>query len=112
MKKVKVSELSGKELDWAMHHALNLPIQESVYNQCYQSIRHFHDNWENTGKIIEHYNIHLESNLGNVRQKEWTAMIPLLKHASWLRHSGKTPIEASCRVFIAYKLGEFVEIPE
>jgi hypothetical protein len=101
--KIKISELTGPALDWA--------VAECEGNK-YSKLTHLLELWEPStdwaqgGPIIERENIDLAYHGGN----GWRA-------AQVYRHNpatsyGPTPLIAAMRCYVASKLGDEVDVPE
>lgn len=112
MKKVKVIELSSKELDYFFAKCIGYVFTYFNYEDNAGSVSGISSSWNDVGGVIEKHDIHLESNLAYGNKKEWNAQIPNYNNAQWFRCQGKTALEAACRVFVYSKLGEFVQVPE
>ena len=116
---VKVSELTGAALDWAVAKLEGKEIYldgETPGFMCLgeMSLYRFSPTkyWAQGGPIIEWERIDL---LGMVHGAggPWTAAVPRKNHVGW-RHlaEGPTPLIAAMRCYVASKLGEEIEIPK
>ena len=90
--KIKTSELIGPSLDWAVakcegHHVYAPNID-----------------WAQAGPIIEGEGIEL-----SLISKNWEAHIAFSGKES---QKGPTPLIAAMRCYVAFKLGDEVEVPE
>jgi hypothetical protein len=97
MKSIKVSELTGQELNWAVQHAEGLTGILAPVNYC--------GRWEFGGPIIERELIETARG-GAYAEHFWKAT----------RNSntayGPTPLIAAMRCYVASKLGDTIELPE
>lgn len=113
--KIKVSELSGAALDWAVSEAVDVPVvRRSGGMHCEIALINVNDNklwspstdWSQGGPLIERFGIMLvnpESDDGY-----WEASPQ--DNPEW--QDGDTPLIAACRAIIMGKTGNEVEIPE
>ena len=92
---MRVIELSGAQLDWAVTQ-----IEHPEYSECVTV--EYSSEWDYGGPIIERERIELEWS-----GSEWWARI-------WADNDfkGSTPLIAAMRCYVASKLGEEVELPE
>ena len=110
--KIKTSELSGVQLDWAVaqceKHEVKFEcnllffsdkLQMLDYGIVYQPSK----DWEYGGPIIEREGIALKRIIDG-----WRAT------RDWIRYdfTAPTPLIAAMRCYVASKLGEEVEVPE
>lgn len=111
--KVKVSELAGRALDWAVAKALFPDYLLTA--TC--AIAAYSTDWSQGGPIIEREMVKVSPNLNET----WTAQIrhtgdhPLVAHPvlkGWTNRVGSTPLIAAMRCFVASKLGDEVDVPE
>ena len=109
--KVKTSELSGAQLDWAVAQAEGEEVVFEDGELCLPS-SYFKDgdpykpseDWAQGGPIIERERIELVAvELG----EEWIARDYWKEFAE---QSGPTPLVAAMRCYVASKLGEEVEV--
>lgn len=98
--KIKVSELGGIALDWAVGEALTW--SQAFINLNYPDGFHPSTNWEQGGAIIERERIRLDP------RGIWVAG----HDSSNDEYTGKTPLIASMRAYVASKLGDEIEIPD
>lgn len=104
---VKVSELSGAALDWAVWRCMGLGEWEAI-----ESFLAYHDegamnyssDWKLSGPIIEREGI--SWHCGN--KSSWHAYA----YGNCDNFSGASPIIASMRCYVASKLGQSVEVPD
>ena len=102
--KIITASLSGAALDWAVckceHHGVG-EHPKLLKQGCRPSP--FSTEWSIGGPIIEREGITLRCGVGG-----WDAELDEFN----VLVSGKTPLEAAMRCFVASKLGDEVEIPE
>ena len=109
--KVKTSELSGVQLDWAVAQAEGEEVVFEDGELCLPS-SYFKDgdpykpstNWAQGGPIIEREGISLDKMYDT---PEWCASMENTKG-----YRGPTPLVAAMRCFVASKLGEEVEVTD
>ena len=106
--KIKTSELSGVQLDWAVAKCEG----EEVRLEKGQLEALWTDNgykpstyWAQGGPIIEREGVLLEP-----QSDHWDATLDNGDYVFW--RFGPTPLIAAMRCYVANKLGEEVEIPE
>jgi len=110
--KIKTSELTGAALDWAVAKCEGVRIGQPEHISYALEFRMMHDsgdlaystNWAQGGPIIERKEMTL---LRFGDYPNWTACI-----AGTPQVAGPTPLIAAMRCYVAYKLGDEVEIPE
>ena len=95
--KVKVSELQGAALDWAVAEC-----EQFVEDEFEPS-----ENWADGGPIIEREQLNL-SCLGNNKWEVW----PNYGMNDTTYCKGPTPLIAAMRCYVASKLGDEVEVPD
>lgn len=106
-KKVKTSDLSGIALDWAVSKCEGLPAVHNPekflqrYLNNWQFCR-FSGNWGMGGEIIQSERISVVDQGGDY----WRAL------HGWQESVGETPLIAAMRVYVAFKLGDEVDVPE
>ena len=108
---MKTSELAGFQLDWAvakaegekaqLHHGEIVTWKIVAYHEYRQVWRPSTD-WAQGGLIIERERIALYLN----GDDEWTG------EDGWKRATGPTPLIAAMRCYVAFTLGDEVELPE
>lgn len=91
--KIKTSELTDADLDWAV-------------SQIEGKYKYYSIDWYAAGPIIEREAVELSKDLGR-----WTATIRVDDEEPWELY-GPTPLIAAMRCYVASKLGNEVEIPE
>ena len=101
--KVKVSELSGAALDWAVAKCEGKVFDLSPDGYyTYKPSR----NWALGGPIIERERINLKENGAGW----WFAKIGDKKKDKWMR--GTDPLMAAMRCYVASRLGDDVTLPD
>ncbi len=100
---VKISELSGVALDWAVAKCEGV-INDHFVTQWEQGHRNYSSDWAQGGPIID---------------DEGLSLAFISTHKLWVgskglktRTNGQTPLIAAMRCYVASKLGDTVEIPE
>ena len=102
MKSIKVSELTGNALNWAVQHAEGLTGILAPVDYC--------GKWEFGGPIIERELICLECQFD---ANEWHAWTPAPDQATGeARAVGETPLIAAMRCYVASKLGDAIQVPK
>jgi hypothetical protein len=96
---MKVSELSGMQLDWAVAKALGgyKPVAVPAYST----------DWAQGGPIIERERVGVRFDF---EEDEWQATAG--DFDDWVYGWGETPLIAAMRCYIASKLGDEVDLPE
>jgi hypothetical protein len=104
MKSIKVSELTGAALDWAVAKCEGLLHDDGTVSDYWQPS----ELWEQGGPIIEREGISVDR-IGSA----WTADIAD-SVGGYIEHteSGTTPLIAAMRCYVASKLGDTVEVPK
>jgi len=104
--KMKVSELQGPALDWAVAKCEGtLYANGGMWDLFCPST-----DWEFAGPIIEREKINLENNPSRCH---WIASTPAPEHRNGAVETvGLTPLIAAMRCYVASKLGDIIEIPE
>jgi len=115
--KIKVSELTGAALDWAVAISQKVCIGEPLHSTFALEFKLMHDSgdlqfstdWAQGGPIIEREVI----SLIHPKYDCWTAHCydKTLDDESYTL-DGPTPLIAAMRCYVASKLGDEVEIPE
>lgn len=108
--KVKVSELSGTALDWAVSVGMtcdseSLPEGQSHLETCHTR-SDYSVSWAHGGPLIERANISLGKNC----PKGWKASMS--RGVVCASATGETPLLAAMRCYVLVKLGEEVEVPD
>lgn len=127
MVKVKVSELTGPALDWAVAKCEGVHSLPDFKVQYACRDFHFSTDWSQGGPIIEREGIAsrksnekwyamLSVDLGDSERAQWSQYtfkgVPSSASTSRrCRFEGSTPLIAAMRCYAARKLGEEVEIP-
>lgn len=114
--KVKINELTGHALDWAVakcegeNAELNrdeIVTWKTVAFEEYRLVWNPSTNWAQGGVIIERECIELTKGYGI-----WGAQIRNGEYGEWCEYEGSTPLVASMRCYVASKLGDEVDIPD
>jgi hypothetical protein len=101
---MKVSELSGKALDWAVIKAIYPGADDSAFWLNFTQANSHTTDWALAGPIIECEKITL-----GIFKDIWIAYSQALFDAGTC---GPTAIIAAMRCFVASKLGDEVDIPK
>jgi hypothetical protein len=107
--KIKTSELSGVQLDWAVAKCEGLMEGQIAIDGVTRGFYKPSTKWSQGGPIIERERINLR--LHKDTDKEVSAF-NWVNHAPVNRMRGSTPLIAAMRCYVASKLGDEVEIPE
>ena len=115
MMDVKVSELSGAALDWAVakcEGTLGFYVQPNEKRgttkwKVIPSTRRYSTNWAQGGPIIEQEGIGTWPSVREGNEGQWGARM-----ADTYIAYGPTPLIAAMRCFVASKLGDVVSIPD
>lgn len=120
MKTIRVSELTGAALDWAVakcegyQAVFTAGSLRPVFRKC-EAVENtwpsYSTDWKQGGPIIEREKISLimQASLGN----HWTASRPSSSPIGFKTiEEGPTPLIAAMRCYVASKLGDEVEIPK
>lgn len=105
---IKVGELSGAALDWAVAKSEGLDLGELFPASAGEILRcWFYPSidWSQCGPLIEKYRPALEPS-----DKEYGA--GLRAGADYVYSTGSTPLIAACRAIVASVLGETVNVPK
>ena len=108
--KIKTSELSGVQLDWAVCKARGEhqhPYDE--YTPTWMANRRYSEDWAKGGPIIEQEGISLYLDTNNLWQANIFDDNPAVFFGSGVE--GSTPLIAAMRCYVASKLGDEVEVP-
>lgn len=100
---MKTSELTGAALDWAVAKCEGVNITFGEHGPSGQW-EMYSTNWAQGGPIIERENIALYPH-GDGSYEAEVFLNPLRKH-------GPTPLIAAMRCYVAFVLGDNVELPE
>lgn len=121
MVEVKVSELSGAALDWAVDVAtadlfdLHPDRSERIIGQILCGEFSPSTNWAQGGPLIEKYNVSVncDSTEADIDSEwRWGAALDYHPNSSpehW--EEGKTALIAACRAIVASKFGDTVSVP-
>ena len=101
--KVKVSNLQGTGLDWAVAKCEGF-LCDYQYNGALVS---YSTDWAQGGPIIEREHI----NLISTAVYPWRATV-YMGGGVWINRESPTPLVAAMRCYVASRLGDEVEIPE
>lgn len=106
---METSELSGAALDWAVAKCEGLGDSPRLrarymYQQSKGMGYYYSTDWAHGGPIIEREGIDLK----RITDALWDAH---MKNVNFYE-DGSTPLIAAMRCYVAYKLGDEVEIPE
>lgn len=116
MKKVKVAELSGAALDWAVAKCegltfSNVSSQGDSFRQCHKFFD-YSTNWSQGGPIIEREGIETRVHVTHnntitswAAEKDW----PMCRTEG---ATGPTLLIAAMRCYVTSKIGDNVDIPE
>jgi hypothetical protein len=108
MKTIKVSELTGAALDWAVDKAEGHIRPDGGYYCGYHGkVTRWSTDWAQGGPIIERERI----SLVDVGIVNWTASISKADMYTVTQY-GDTPLIATMRCYVASKLGDMVEVPK
>ena len=99
---MKTSELSGAALDWAVARCEGGVGENQLMGAWYTPST----DWAQGGAIIEREKISLWS-----RGKEWAAE-SFTPNEQGHEETGKTPLVAAMRCYVASKMGDEVQLPE
>ena len=120
--KVKVSELQGAALDWAvaMAEGWTATIEQDAKGEYLwlwkeprgMNPKHYHPTqWSIGGPIIEREWIELTLNT-DPGGGEWVAQIADDVPDGYHSASGPTPLIAAMRCYVTFKLGDEIEVPK
>ena len=103
---MKVSELSGFALDWAVALCEVGPIDIKDIDDP-----HFYStDWSEGGPIIEREGINLDNYAKNPKWSAWTPAPD--RESGEAQAYGPTPLIAAMRCYVASRLGEEITVPE
>jgi len=120
---VKTSELKDKALDCAVALSLGgtnlrydtvdtwwvtIDGKDRALSKSWAQSFYPSTNWSHGGPIIEGNNLSLKSYYDDESDSKWAC----LTDGGHFIHFGSTPLIAAMRCFVAYKLGEIVDIPD
>lgn len=115
--KIKTSELTGTALDWAVAkcEGKNGVLHDDGITRCiviaaasgvYKGTWKPSFNWSQGGPIIEREGIAVRRS-HNMEYGSWQAIRDGFRN----NHNGPTPLIAAMRCYVAFKLGDELEIP-
>ncbi len=118
--KLKISELTGFALDWAVAKCLGrTDLRVDADGEIVgQDEFDYSTDWAQGGPIIEREGIRIAP---TITRSAWMAQIrhtknhPLVAHPvldGWTNANGITPLIAAMRCYVASKLGNTVDIPD
>ena len=100
--KIKTSELTGAALDWAVSKCEgDNPVKDGGVGLSYST------DWLAGGPLIQMYEIDLKV----VEEGMWQAS-NYFNDLAIHRFVGYSPLEAAMRCYVAFKLGDEVDIPD
>ena len=103
---MKVSELEGVALDWAVALCEVGPIDIKDIDDP-----HFYStDWSEGGPIIEREGINLDNYAKNPKWSAWTPAPD--RESGEAQAYGPTPLIAAMRCYVASRLGEEIDVPE
>lgn len=109
MKTVKVSDLSGPALDWAVAKCEWVPWTFECADASDFAHARYSSDWSLAGPIIERESLSVMPAAG----EGWRAYkTHRIDWASQCYSNGPTPTTAAMRCYVASRLGDTVEIPE
>ena len=124
--KMNVNELTGSKLDWAVakcegadrlhvnpHRFEKRLIMQMADRPVYFDTFRFSTDWSQGGLIIEREKINTHSNttrMAKYPDSDWLADCP--EHGQCVSFTGRTPLIAAMRCYVASKLGNEIDIPE
>jgi len=100
---MKTSELTGEALDRAVGKAMKLQDPYWHEGRC----AWFSTDWAEGGPIIERQSI----SICDLENGEWRAQLDSKGCGPYCRHYGPTPLIAAMRCYVAFVLGDEVELP-
>lgn len=119
--KIKVSELTGAALDWAVCRALHPKADMSATHVWLDSgdgeddflIEKTSTDWSQGGPIVEREFIGVNPRANRKLVECWSAQFyEGVKNDLYVNEYGPTPLIAAMRCYVASKLGDEVDIPE
>ena len=113
--KIKTSELSGKQLDWAVTEAIKLLEEVGCTFPKSSPNTKYSTDWALGGPIIESFVISVAADTADwFMEKVWFASVDdiLVDPDEAIGVRGPTPLIAAMRCFVACKLGDEVEVPD
>ena len=104
---MKTSELTGATLDWAVAKCEGIDYMKDDVRFRGAYARKYSTDWSQGGAIIEREGISL-SRRGEHSWSVWGAVLNDFE----FDEEGETPLIAAMRCYVAFKLGDEVELPE
>jgi len=114
-KVMKTSELTGAALDWAVAKCLREHIDVDWFIERRNETEYFRysTDWAQGGPIIERERLTLKPERDNKTADEFWTAISLIRIDDYrIIEFGPTPLIAAMRCYVAYRLGDEVEIPD
>lgn len=111
----KTSDLIGPALDLAVWRAGNKDKDQEIFfiGHTDYGMYHYSTDWAYGGPLIEREEIGIRRNAPCSEGREWEALPSITaKGAGGMYAYGPTPLVAAMRLYVASKLGEYVDIPE
>ena len=110
---MKTAELSGMALNWAVAKAegITYAVWEGQVVDKFSNPLLYHDDWSLAGAIIEREGMGLWMYHWNEQGEPESGWYAEDKDGDHV-HTGKTPLEAALRCYVASKLGDEVQVPE
>lgn len=108
--KIRVSELKGAALDWAVAKCEGLCEGDFAWYYDRRDTFKYSTDWAQGGPIIEREGINLDNYGKNPRWSAWTPAPD--RESGEAQAYGPTPLIAAMRCFVASKLGDEVEVPD
>ena len=111
---MKVKDLEGAALDWAVGVCEGMPpnyfdADDQAFTDDEGMLFCPSANWAQGGPIIEREFISVECDPAN---DNWVAIIRDNVPSGFVCRSGRTPLIAAMRCYVASKLGNEVEVPD
>ena len=104
---MKTSNLTGAALDWAVATIVTYQPPYDEYTKVWLSQHRYSTDWAQGGPIIERERILIQPEIGKEGcGNAWNAI-----SMQDTEDYGPTPLIAAMRCYVAYKLGDEVEIP-
>lgn len=117
MKTIRISELSGAVLDWAVAKCEKIEFEtvDSFLAYYEDGIFNYSTNWARGGPIIEREMIQLTLHCMVNPLHGWAALRSFDEDddvCALHRMRGKTPLLAAMRCYVASRLGDKIEVPK
>jgi hypothetical protein len=114
---MKVADLEGVALDWAVAKAMGLTPTLHLNPFGYWVLPNidgsYSTEWALGGPIIEREGMLVGPSAGHRPVGvQWTALRMGVLEAETHRHKGPTPLIAAMRCYVASKMGDTIEVPE